>query len=267
MKWADETRKLGVWTNADQPDQAAMAVAFGAQGIGLCRTEHMFFEGERIDAVREMIVADDLEGRKKALAKLLPMQKADFVGLFKVMKGLPVTIRTLDPPLHEFLPHTEREGQRTSPGRWVLRMRRSPPKSRASTRRTRCSAIAAAVSASLYPEITEMQARAIFEAACEVKKAGIDVKPEIMIPLVGHVNELKLQKEVVDRVAKEVMKAYKTKLDYKVGTMIEIPRAALTADEIAIGRRVLFLRHQRPDPDDLRHEQRRRGQIPPPVRG
>jgi pyruvate,orthophosphate dikinase len=232
MKWADDTRTLGVWTNADQPDQAAIAVAFGAEGIGLCRTEHMFFEGERIDAVREMIVADDVEGRKKALAKLLPMQKGDFAGLFKVMNGLPVTIRTLDPPLHEFLPHTEREvrdlaGKMGVPYEKINAKIESLHETNPMLGHRGCRLGIA------YPEITEMQARAIFEAACEVKKAGIDVHPEIMIPLVGHVNELKLQKEVVDRVAKEVMKAYKTKLDYKVGTMIEIPRAALTADEIA----------------------------------
>ena len=232
MKWADETRKLGVWTNADQPDQAAIAVAFGAQGIGLCRTEHMFFEGERIDAVREMIVADDLGGRKKALAKLLPMQRGDFVGLFKVMNGLPVTIRTLDPPLHEFLPHTEREIRDLADKMGVAYEKinlkiESLHEANPMLGHRGCRLGIA------FPEITEMQARAIFEAACEVQKAGIAVHPEIMIPLVGHVNELKLQKEVVDRVAKEVAKAYKTKVKYMVGTMIEIPRAALTADEIA----------------------------------
>jgi pyruvate,orthophosphate dikinase len=232
MKWADETRKLGVWTNADQPDQAAIAVAFGAQGIGLCRTEHMFFEGERIDAVREMILADDLEGRKKALAKLLPMQKSDFAGLFKVMNGLPVTIRTLDPPLHEFLPHTEHE-VRDLAGKMGVTYEKINAKIESLHETNPMLGHRGCRLGIAYPEITEMQARAIFEAACEVKKAGVDVHPEIMIPLVGHVNELKLQKEVVDRVAKEVTKAYKTKLNYKVGTMIEIPRAAVTADEIA----------------------------------
>ncbi len=232
MKWADEARKLGVWTNADQPDQAVIAVAFGAQGVGLCRTEHMFFEGERIDAVREMIVADDLEGRKKALAKLLPMQRSDFAGLFKVMNGLPVTIRTLDPPLHEFLPHTEREIRDLADKMGVAYEKinlkiASLHEANPMLGHRGCRLGIA------FPEITEMQARAIFEAACEVKKAGIDVHPEIMIPLVGHVNELKLQKEVVDRAAKEVMKAHKTKVQYMVGTMIEIPRAALTAGEIA----------------------------------
>lgn len=232
MKWADETRRLGIRTNADQPDQAAIAVAFGAEGIGLCRTEHMFFEGERIDAVREMIIADDTEGRVKALKKLLPMQRKDFAGIFKVMKDLPVTIRTLDPPLHEFLPHDEKDIK-------VLaqKMDVSPEKVTAKVqslheanpmlghRGCRLGIV--------FPEITEMQAQAIFEAACEVKKKGIDVKPEIMIPLVGHVTELALQKQVVDKVAQEVMKKAKVKIDYKVGTMIEIPRAAITADEIA----------------------------------
>ncbi len=232
MTWADETRRLGVWTNADQPDQAAIAVAFGAQGIGLCRTEHMFFEGERIDAVREMIVSDDLEGRKKALAKLLPMQRSDFAGLFKVMNGLPVTIRTLDPPLHEFLPHTEHEirdlAEKMGVAYEKINLKVASLHEANPMLGHRGCRLGIA-----FPEITEMQARAIFEAACEVKKTGIDVHPEIMIPLVGHVNELKLQKEVVDRAAKEVMKAHKTKVKYMVGTMIEIPRAAVTADEIA----------------------------------
>ncbi len=232
MKWADGARKLGIRTNADEPGQAAIAVAFGAEGIGLCRTEHMFFEGERIDAVREMIVAADKPGRVKALNKILAMQKQDFIGIFKVMNGLPVTIRTLDPPLHEFLPHTEKD-----------------IKDLARKMGTTADVLAAKVQSLheanpmlghrgcrlgiVFPEITEMQARAIFEAACEVKKAGIKVHPEVMIPLVGHVNELTLQKEVVDRVAKEVTAKYKTEIDYKVGTMIEIPRAAITADEIA----------------------------------
>ncbi|HOP85940.1 MAG TPA: pyruvate, phosphate dikinase [Syntrophorhabdaceae bacterium] len=232
MSWADEVRRLGIRTNADEPKQASIAVAFGAEGIGLCRTEHMFFEGNRIDAVREMILADDLEGRKKALKKLLPMQKKDFIGIFKVMNGLPVTIRTLDPPLHEFLPHTEKE-----------------IKALAETTKIPYDKLSAKVASLheanpmlghrgcrlgiVYPEITEMQAQAIFEAACEVKKKGIDVKPEIMIPLVGDVAELAKQKEVVVGVANAVMKKYGMEIDYKIGTMIEIPRAAITADEIA----------------------------------
>ncbi|OPX94276.1 MAG: Pyruvate, phosphate dikinase [Syntrophorhabdus sp. PtaU1.Bin002] len=232
MQWADEARKLGVRTNADQPDQAAVAVAFGAEGIGLCRTEHMFFEGERIDAVREMIVSEDIEGREKALAKLLPIQKGDFVGLFKVMNGLPVTIRTLDPPLHEFLPHTENEIRELA-GKMSISFEKISAKIASLHEANPMLGHRGCRLGIVFPEITEMQARAIFEAACEVKNGGIDVKPEIMIPLVGHVNELRLQKDVVDRVAGEVFGEYGITLDYKVGTMIEIPRAAITADEIA----------------------------------
>ena len=232
MKWADEARRLGIRTNADQPDQAAVAVAFGAEGIGLCRTEHMFFEGDRIDAVREMILADDEAGRVAALRKLLPIQKKDFVGLFSVMKGLPVTIRTLDPPLHEFLPHTEREVTDLAekmgvPAAKVQAKIDSLHEANPMLGHRGCRL------GIVFPEITEMQARAIFEAACEVKKKRINVKPEVMIPLVGNVKELKLQKDVVVKVAEEVFKKNKTKIDYTVGTMIEIPRAAITADEIA----------------------------------
>ncbi len=229
MQWADEARRLGVRTNADQPDQAAVAVAFGAQGIGLCRTEHMFFEGERIDAVREMIVAENLDGRKKALTKLLPMQKADFVGIFKVMNGLPVTIRTLDPPLHEFLPHTQKEIKELA-AKMGIKAGRLSAKIDSLHEANPMLGHRGCRLGIVFPEITEMQAQAIFEAACEVKKSGVEVKPEIMIPLVGHVNELRLQKEVVDRVAIEVTKRYGFQVDYKVGTMIEIPRAAITAD-------------------------------------
>ena len=232
MKWADEARRLGVRTNADQPDQAQVAIAFGAEGIGLCRTEHMFFEGERIDAVREMIVAEDLEGRKKALAKVLPMQKGDFAGLFRVMNGLPVTIRTLDPPLHEFLPHSEKELKDLA-AKMGITFERLATIVAGLKEENPMLGLRGCRLGILYPEITEMQARAIFEAACEVKKSGVEVKPEIMIPLVGDVNELKLQKDVVDRVAAEVFALSGMSVDYKVGTMIEIPRAALTADEIA----------------------------------
>ncbi len=232
MKWADEFRRLGIRTNADQPDQAAVAVGFGAEGIGLCRTEHMFFEGNRIDAVREMIVAEDLAGRVKALKKLLPMQKKDFTGIFKVMRGLPVTIRTLDPPLHEFLPHTEKEMKDLAKKMGisyekVLAKIESLHEANPMLGHRGCRL------GIVYPEITEMQARAIFEAACEVKKKGIDVKPEVMIPLVGTVAELALQKAVVEKAAKEVLAKHKISIDYKIGTMIEIPRAAITADEIA----------------------------------
>ncbi len=232
MKWADEARRLGVRTNADQPDQAAVAIAFGAEGIGLCRTEHMFFEGTRIDSIREMIVAEDLEGRKKALAKLLPMQKGDFAGLFKVMNGLPATIRTLDPPLHEFLPHGEKELKDLA-AKMGITYEALAAKVASLAEANPMLGLRGCRLGILYPEITEMQARAVFEAACDVKKSGIDVKPEIMIPLVGNVNELKLQKDVVDRVAHEVFASAGMTVDYKVGTMIEIPRAALTAEEIA----------------------------------
>jgi pyruvate, orthophosphate dikinase len=233
MKWADGFRRLKVRTNADTPHDSKVAREFGAQGIGLCRTEHMFFEGERIQAVREMILADDLEGRKKALAKLLPMQRSDFIGIFTEMKGLPVTIRLLDPPLHEFLPQEEED---------VLELAKTmnvtPEKIKSKVeelhefnpmlghRGCRLGII--------FPEISEMQARAIFEAACEVKKKGIVVLPEVMVPLVGIVKELKLQKDLIIRVAEEVMNEKKVKLDYTVGTMIEVPRAAITADEIAV---------------------------------
>ncbi|MCX5811183.1 MAG: pyruvate, phosphate dikinase [Proteobacteria bacterium] len=232
MTWADETRTLGVRTNADEPGQASIAVAFGAEGIGLCRTEHMFFEGDRIDAVREMIVADDTAGRVKALKKILPMQKKDFTDIFKVMNGLPVTIRTLDPPLHEFLPHDKKDIKALAeklniPVKLLTGKIQSLHEANPMLGHRGCRL------GIVYPEITRMQARAIFEAACEVKKKGIDVKPEVMIPLVGNVNELSIQKEIVENTAKDVMKEYGVKIDYKIGTMIEIPRAAITADEIA----------------------------------
>lgn len=232
LGWADEYRRLGVYANADQANQAEEAVAFGAEGIGLTRTEHMFFEGERIDAVREMILAQDLAGREQALAKLLPMQKEDFKGLFRIMREKPVTIRTLDPPLHEFLPHTEREIHSLAA---KLGMGEDLLKAKVDTleevnpmlghRGCRLGIV--------YPEITAMQARAIIEAACEVKQEGIDVHPEIMIPLVGHVAELENQRRVVERTAEEVMSRYGVKVNYRVGTMIEVPRGALTADQIA----------------------------------
>ncbi|MFH1594083.1 MAG: pyruvate, phosphate dikinase [Candidatus Omnitrophota bacterium] len=233
MKWADKRRRLKVRTNADQGDQAEVALAFGAEGIGLCRTEHMFFGEGKIEAMREMILAEDSNGRKKALSKLLPMQKKDFVEIFRVMKGLPVTIRTLDPPLHEFLPHQDHEI-----GKMAKIMGISSAKVKAKIeslkevnpmlghRGCRLGIV--------YPEITEMQARAIMQAACEVKKEGIDVLPEIMIPLVGHVNEFRQQEEVVRKAAEETMDEYGQKIKYLVGTMIELPRAALVADEIAV---------------------------------
>ncbi len=232
MKWADEIRRMKVRTNADQPDQARNAIAFGAEGIGLCRTEHMFFGGDRITSVRKMIVSDTVEERKAALAELLPSQREDFEGIFEAMKGKPVTIRTLDPPLHEFLPHSEKEIAELAEH---LGIAQSKLKAKIESlhefnpmlgfRGCRLGVV--------FPEITEMQARAIIEAAVNVSKKGISVKPEIMIPLVGHVNEFKLQEDIVRRVAKEVMNEKGKKISYLVGTMIELPRAALTADEIA----------------------------------
>ena len=232
LSWADEVRKLGVRANADQPDQAKTAVAFGAEGIGLCRTEHMFFEEDRIDSVREMILSDEKADREKALAKLLPMQREDFAGLFRAMDGFPVIIRTLDPPLHEFLPHgakgiAELAEKIGAPAEKLQAKADSLREANPMLGHRGCRL------GIVYPEITEMQARAIFEAACEVAKEGITVIPEVMIPLVGHVNELKAQKELVDRVAKEVIVSYGVDLEYMIGTMIELPRAALTADRIA----------------------------------
>ncbi len=232
MQWADAHRRLGVRTNADQPDQAQTALLFGAEGIGLCRTEHMFFEGERIHAVREMILADTREGREKALAKLLPMQREDFKGIFRVMKGLPVTIRTLDPPLHEFLPTKEADIE-TVAAQMGVPVDRVRAKMQALHEANPMLGHRGCRLGVVYPEITVMQAQAILEAACEVKKEGIDVHPEIMIPLVGHVRELADQKRVVDDVARQVMEQHGVSLDYVVGTMIEVPRGALTADEIA----------------------------------
>jgi pyruvate,orthophosphate dikinase len=232
MNWCSKVTKLQVRTNADTPEQTANAVAFGATGIGLCRTEHMFFEGNRIDAMREMILADNLADRKKALALILPYQKEDFVGIFKELKGLPATIRFLDPPLHEFLPHEDAAQQdlATKMGVPVAKIKQRVKELHEFNPMLGFRGCRLGI---VYPEISEMQSRAVFEAAAEVQKAGIKVKPEVMIPLVGFKKELDLQVEVVHRVAKEVMAEKKVKLDYLVGTMIEVPRGALTADEIA----------------------------------
>jgi pyruvate,orthophosphate dikinase len=234
LGWADEFRRLEIWTNADQPNQAEEAIAFGAEGIGLTRTEHMFFGGDRIDSVREMILAENTEGRERALAKLLPMQKEDFKGLFKVMRDKPVTIRTLDPPLHEFLPKEtdEKEIHKLAVKvgvpfeqlhAKVVSLHETNPM--LGHRGCRLGVT--------FPEITRMQARAIMEAACEVVAEGMEVRPEIMIPLVGDVGEFKNQRDVVETVAGEVMKEYGVNIEYHIGTMIEVPRAAETADEIA----------------------------------
>jgi pyruvate,orthophosphate dikinase len=232
MKWTDEARRLGVRTNTDQPDQAVIAKAFGAEGIGLCRTEHMFFQGDRIQAVREMILAGDEAGRRRALSKLLPMQKQDFKDILAIMDGLPVTIRTLDPPLHEFLPtheeeiidlaHVMRVPVQTLRDKVKVLQEFNPMLGHRGCR--------LGIS---YPEITEMQARAIFEAACELRKEGKNPFPEVMIPLVGSREELRAQRNIVEQTAQATIKSYGVKVRYLVGTMIELPRACLVADEIA----------------------------------
>ena len=234
MKWADKHRKLGVRTNADSPEQAVAAISYGAQGIGLCRTEHMFFEGDRITFMRQMILATDEKERRKALKKLLPFQRKDFTGLFKAMGGRPVTVRLLDPPLHEFLPHDDSSKRKLAKS---LGLKFEVISSRVSALHESNPMLGhrgcrLGIS---YPEITEMQARAIFEAAaaCYKLKKPIKVVPEIMIPLVGFADELKNQVAVVHRVASEVMESKDVKIRYLVGTMIEVPRGALTADEVA----------------------------------
>ncbi len=232
MKWADEIREIGVRTNADTPQDATVARDFGAEGIGLCRTEHMFFSGDRIKAVREMILAEDVAGRKKALAKLLPMQKKDFIGIFKAMKGYPVTIRLLDPPLHEFLPHTDAEISELAKDMNVS-VSKLTEKVESLKEFNPMLGHRGCRLGITYPEIFEMQVEAIIEAALDVKKAGIKVVPEIMVPLVGHVKELTFIKEYMIKTIERILKANNTSLDYKIGTMIEVPRAAITADEIA----------------------------------
>jgi pyruvate,orthophosphate dikinase len=233
MVWADEVRTLGIRTNADTPTDAAQARKFGAEGIGLCRTEHMFFEGDRIVAVRQMILADDEKSRRAALAKIQPMQRQDFIELFEIMAGLPVTIRLLDPPLHEFLPKTRADMEQVAEdvGVDVREIEQRTNKLHETNPMLGHRGVRLGIS---YPEIYEMQARAIFEAVAEVqKKAGKTVIPEIMIPLIATKMELDLMKAVIDRVAEEVSHASGEKLDYLVGTMIELPRAALRAGDIA----------------------------------
>lgn len=232
MKWTDEVKRLGVRANADTPHDSKIAREFGAEGIGLCRTEHMFFDINRIKAVREMILSDDKAGRQRALAKIMPMQKNDFLEIFKEMKGLPVTIRLLDPPLHEFLPHNDEELLELASEMGVA-FERLKAKNKELHEFNPMLGHRGCRLGITYPEIYEMQTRAIMEAACELSKAKIKVIPEIMIPLVGHVNELKILRELVVKTAEEVIAKYKTKIAYKVGTMIELPRAAITSDEIA----------------------------------
>src|SRR5688572_5557838 len=232
MKWCDQATRMSVRTNADTPEQTSNAIAFGAVGIGLCRTEHMFFEGDRIDAMREMILAETLEARKAALAKLLPYQREDFAGIFRALKGYPATIRFLDPPLHEFLPHTP-EQQKDLAKKIGVPVETIQARVHQLHEFNPMLGFRGCRLGIGYPEISEMQARAVFEAAAIVQKEGIKVKPEIMIPLVAFKKELDLQIEVVHKAAREVQAEQKVKLNYLVGTMIEVPRGALTADEIA----------------------------------
>jgi len=246
LSWAEETKKLGVRANADIPKDAKMAFAFGAQGIGLCRTEHMFFAEDRLPIVQKMILADNPKDREKALKKLLPLQREDFYGLFKEMKGYPVTIRTLDPPLHEFLPKREEllveiakleakgtKGKRAGGKRKLAKLQKLLSRVEELHEFNPMLGLRGCRLGITYPEITRMQAQAIFEAASKLAKQGGKVRPEVMIPLVGHVKELVLQKAIVDEVAEETMAKSGVKVDYSVGTMIEVPRGAITADEIA----------------------------------
>jgi pyruvate,orthophosphate dikinase len=232
MKWCAQFTRLQVRTNADTPEQTANAVAFGATGIGLTRTEHMFFEGNRIDAMREMILADTLAAREAALAKLLPYQREDFHGIFKALKGFPATIRFLDPPLHEFLPHAK-EQQLDLANKLGIPVEKIIARVHELHEFNPMLGFRGCRLGIKYPEITRMQARAVFEAAAAAQKEGLKPKPEIMIPLVGFKKELDLQVAIVHEVAKQVMAEKKVKFAYSVGTMIEVPRGALTADEIA----------------------------------
>jgi len=235
LDWTDEFRSLGVRTNADTPQDTAVAVKFGAEGIGLCRTEHMFFEGDRIIAVREMILAENEAARREALDKLLPVQRGDFEGIFKTLEGRPATIRLLDPPLHEFLPH-DAEGQKDVANVMGVSVDVIREKVEALHEFNPMLGHRGCRLGIYYPEISEMQVRAIMEAACNVHKAGTSVKPEIMIPLVGHVKELALQRELAENICQEVLASNglsKSEIPYLIGTMIEVPRAAVTADEIA----------------------------------
>jgi pyruvate,orthophosphate dikinase len=235
MGWADRARTLGVRANADTPREASQAREFGAQGIGLCRTEHMFFEDSRILAMREMICADDEAGRRKALAKMLPMQRADFEALFEIMAGLPVTIRLLDPPLHEFLPHEEREAVAVAKELDVS-LQKLQARVAELHEFNPMLGFRGCRLALRYPEITEMQARAIFEAAINAgKKTGRPAKPEVMIPLVAYRTEFDILRAVIVKTAVAVETEMGAKLDYQIGTMIELPRAALRAGEIAQG--------------------------------
>lgn len=232
MQWADKYRKLRIRANADQPDQAQNAIIFGAEGIGLCRTEHMFFGKDRIDKVRQMILANSAEERREALKEIMPYQRVDFYGIFKVMNGHPVTIRLLDPPLHEFLPHTEKE-QRELAEKLHKTYEEVHQRVESLLEMNPMLGFRGCRLGIIYPEITEMQVRAILEAACNAHKDGIKVLPEIMIPLIGHVRELEMQAKLIHETAEKVFAEKNIRIEYLVGTMIEVPRAALTAGEIA----------------------------------
>ena len=232
MKWADQHRRLGVRANADLPEQCTQAVAFGAEGVGLTRTEHMFFGEGKIGPMREMILAETADERRAALARLLPLQRADFDGIFRALAGKPVTVRLIDPPLHEFLPHDE-AGQRVLAGEMSVPWERIKARVEALHEFNPMLGFRGCRLGIVFPEITEMQARALFEAAAAVKKANLPVAPEVMIPLVGHPKEFTLQAAIVRRVADEVMRETGVKFRYLVGTMIEVPRGALRADQIA----------------------------------
>jgi pyruvate,orthophosphate dikinase len=232
MELADRFAKMGVRTNADTPHDAQVARNFGAKGIGLCRTEHMFFEGDRIIAMREMILADDEAGRRKALEKLLPIQRGDFEGILEAMQDLPVTIRLLDPPLHEFVPH-EDANQKEMAKEMGVSLKVIKQKVDDLHEMNPMLGHRGCRLGNTYPEISEMQARAIIEAALNLKAKGINAKPEIMIPLTGTLKEMKMQEIIVRDTAEQVFKERNDRIDYLVGTMIEVPRAALTADEIA----------------------------------
>ncbi len=232
MQLADKYARLYVRTNADTPHDASVARKFGAKGIGLCRTEHMFFEGDKIIAMREMILAEDEEGRRKALDKLLPIQRQDFEGIFEAMQGLPVTVRLLDPPLHEFIPHDE-EGQKEMAEVMGVSLDKIKRKVEELSEFNPMLGHRGCRLGNTYPEITEMQTRAILEAALNLKKKGIQAIPEIMVPLVSMESEMKMQREIIEKTAQKVFEEYGDRIDFKIGTMIEIPRAAVTADEIA----------------------------------
>jgi pyruvate,orthophosphate dikinase len=232
MEIADSIAKMEVRTNADTPKDALKARNFGATGIGLCRTEHMFFEGNRITAMREMILADDEEGRRKALDKLLPIQRSDFEGIFEAMHDLPVTVRLLDPPLHEFVPHDDKEQEEMAK---VMNIDVSIVKAKVEALHEINPMLGhrGCRLGNTYPEISEIQSRAIIEAALNLKKRGIVTKPEIMIPLTGSLSEMKMQEDIVRETVEKVFEERKDTIEYMVGTMIEVPRAALLADEIA----------------------------------